>query len=74
MNTEVIKNIELKITVFTSPTDKEDKYKEYTFICKNCGNKVVKRDIKKLDDYDKIEFDLSLHLMSCEFYQGKIKI
>ena len=69
MNTEVIENFTLQIKSSGGNEIGESLSKVYIFTCRNCQKELTMRN----NQYDEVEFTLSLHLMSCEYYSHKLE-
>lgn len=69
MNIEVIKNFTLQIKSSGGNEIGESVSKVYIFTCRNCQKEFTMR----INKYDEVEFTLSLHLMSCEYYSHKLE-
>lgn len=68
MNTEVIKNFTLTVKIYEG-NEIEDISKEYIFTCRNCLTEFP----MQINNYDDVEFNLSLHLMNCPEYSRKLE-
>lgn len=74
MNSEVVKNFKLEIRKGDSSDTGQTASETYVFECKNCQKKLkIEESVRgsKIIDPLRVEFDLSAHLMQCEFYQNK---
>lgn len=69
MNTEAIKSFTLQIKNYGGNEIGESVSKAYIFTCRK-RQKEFRIPIKKSDE---IEYTLSLHLMSCEYYSHKLE-
>ncbi len=74
MNSEVIKNFKLEITKEEPEDSGQTDSEIYIFECKNCQKKIkIEESVigSKIIDPLRVDFDLSAHLMQCEFIKIK---
>ena len=69
MYTQVIKIFTLQIKPSGGNEIGESVSKVYIFTCRNCQKEFT----MQFNNYDEVEFTLSLHLMSCEYYLHKLE-
>ena len=69
MYTQVIKIFTIQIKPSGGNEIGESVSKVYIFTCRNCQKEFTMR----INKYDEVEFTLSLHLMSCEYYSHKLE-
>ena len=69
MYTQVIKIFTLQIKPSGGNEIGESVSKVYIFTCRNCQKEFT----MQFNNYDEVEFTLSLHLMSCEYYSHKLE-
>jgi hypothetical protein len=75
MNSEVVKNFKLERRKEHLDTGKAAS-EVYIFKCRNCQKQInIEESIRgsKIIDPLRVNFDLSVHLMQCEFYDRKLE-